>query len=62
MDDWRPIGTAPFDRDLQLAVIEGSEVHALVFPCRKTVRGWVNEAERPVEVIPSHWRYWEEKI
>lgn len=41
MDDWHPISNAPFDQYLELYVIKGSEVHALVFPCHRTARGWV---------------------
>jgi hypothetical protein len=29
---WQPIATAPFDRDLELAVIDASGEHALAFP------------------------------
>lgn len=60
MGRWQPIGSAPFDRDLQLSVIEGDEVHSLVFPCRRTVWGWVNRTGERVEVSPSHWRDWPE--
>ena len=51
---------APFDRHLQLAVIDtGGEVHALVFPCRRVLRGWVNsQTGAPVDVFPTHWREW----
>jgi hypothetical protein len=57
--DWHPISTAPFDRDLQLSVIEGGEVYPLVFPCRRTESGWVNAATRKlVFVNPTHWREW----
>ena len=60
MSNWRPIASAPFDRDLQLAVIEGEQVHVLVFPCRRTTRGWRTGIEKLVDINPSHWRYWEE--
>jgi hypothetical protein len=61
MADWQPILTAPFDRDLELSVIEEGEVYALVFPCRRTENGWVHAATRhPVLVVPSHWREWPE--
>jgi len=34
-------------------------VHALVFPCRRTARGWVNaSAKGAVLVQPTHWRPW----
>jgi hypothetical protein len=41
---WQVISTAPFDHDLELAVIEHGEPHALVFPCRRMLSGW-NSAE-----------------
>ena len=44
MLDWQPISTAPFDRDLQLSVIEKEEVYALIFPCRRT-SNWVGQCE-----------------
>jgi hypothetical protein len=58
MGKWEPIASAPFERDLQLSVIEEDEVHALVFPCRRTMAGWVDRAGEPVDVTPSHWRDW----
>ena len=39
---WQPIVTAPYDRDLELAVIDGKGEHSLVFPCRRTEKGWVD--------------------
>lgn len=39
---WKPIATAPFDRDLELAVIDSAGIHALSFPCRRAADGWVN--------------------
>ena len=58
--DWKPIRTAPFDRDLGLAVIDEEGPHALVFSCRRVVKGWmkVENTER-VEVHPTHWRDWQ---
>ena len=32
---WQPITTAPLNRDLELAVVDKDEPHALVFPCRR---------------------------
>jgi len=59
MLDWQPISSAPFDRDLQLSVIEKEEVYALIFSCRRTQTGWVNaKTGKPVFVEPSHWRMW----
>jgi hypothetical protein len=42
--DWLPIAHAPHDRDLQLSVIEGGEIYALVFPCRRKGGQWVDAA------------------
>jgi hypothetical protein len=32
---WNLIDTAPFDRDLELAVIDSEGAHSLSFPCRR---------------------------
>jgi hypothetical protein len=59
---WEPIASAPFDRDLELAVLDQGDVHALVFPCRRILGGWINSQTRArVEVWPSHWRDWQPK-
>ena len=57
--EWQPAKTAPFDRDIKLAVIDDEGPHALVFPCRRVPEGWVKVAttER-VAVHPTHWREW----
>lgn len=60
--DWQPIATAPFDRDLRLAVIDQQGIaHALVFPCRRVLGGWVKIGTRArIDVDPTHWREWRE--
>lgn len=59
MSDWQPISSAPFGTDLELSVIEGREVHALLFPCRRSLRGWVNATtQAALQVAPTHWRPW----
>lgn len=65
MDDglvWEKISTAPYSRDLELAVVEGDRVHPLVFPCRRTANGWtkVPSMERVI-ISPTHWRAWQRK-
>jgi hypothetical protein len=58
--DWNPIASAPFDRELELAVLGYDGAHALVFPCRRILYGWIDAATlRPVQVSPSHWREWD---
>jgi hypothetical protein len=56
---WQPIATAPFDRDLELAVIERDGPHALVFPCRRVLGGWIHATTKQrLDVSPTHWRPW----
>lgn len=56
---WHPISTAPFDRDLELAVLDHDGAHPLVFPCRRVLTGWVKSIGRErVGVSPTHWREW----
>jgi hypothetical protein len=56
---WQIISSAPFDRDLELAVIDEAGLHALVFPCRRIVGGWMNAATKErLGVHPTHWREW----
>jgi hypothetical protein len=56
---WERISTAPYDRDLELAVVEAGRVHPLVFACRRTPGGWVKAATHErVNVNPTHWRLW----
>jgi len=54
--DRRP---APFNADLQLAVLDIQGVHALVFPCRRILGGWLNTStQKRVNLRPTHWRRW----
>jgi hypothetical protein len=58
---WQPIETAPYDRELELAVIDAGRPHALVFPCRRILGGWMTAlTEHRIEVRPTHWRPWQE--
>ena len=61
--EWQPISTAAFDRDLEVAVFDtAGETHALVFPCRHILGGWINaETKQRIDVHPTHWREWQEK-
>ncbi|WP_407178146.1 hypothetical protein [Bradyrhizobium sp. STM 3562] len=57
--NWQPIAFAPFARDLELAVIDAEGPHALVFPCRRILRGWIkSETDEQIDVHPTHWREW----
>ncbi len=58
--EWKPITTAPFDRDLELAVIDVDGTHALSFPCRHILGGWINagSGKQLYSILPTHWRVW----
>jgi hypothetical protein len=56
---WNLINTAPFDRDLELAVIDSEGAHSLSFPCRRIEGGWIEvETKKQLYIRPSHWRDW----
>ena len=56
---WQTISTAPFGRDLELAVIEKDRVHSLVFACRRAPDGWIKaQTLERIMVSPTHWRPW----
>jgi hypothetical protein len=56
---WKPITKAPFGLDLEIAVIDRDGPHAIVFPCRRSLAGWVRSETREfIEVSPTHWRPW----
>ncbi len=55
--EWRDIATAPFDRAIELAVIDG-KVGVLSFPCLRHGDAWFDaETLQPVSVAATHWRY-----
>jgi hypothetical protein len=57
--NWQPVANAPFDRDLELAVIDYDGTHALVFPCRRILTGWMKSGtQQLITVRPTHWREW----
>nr|WP_246709447.1 hypothetical protein [Bradyrhizobium sp. 6(2017)] len=58
---WEDISTAPFDRELELAVVERDSLHALVFACCRIFCGWINaQTKQRVTINPTHWRPWAE--
>jgi hypothetical protein len=62
MTDWQPVSTAPFDRDLEVAVVAVRSEHALLFPCRRILGGWIHaETKKKIEVYPTHWREWRDE-
>lgn len=59
---WERVATAPYDRDLRLAVFDEQGVaHALVFPCRRILGGWIkSQSKERVYIDPTHWQEWSE--
>jgi len=61
--EWKLINTAPFGRDLELAVIDSKGAHPVAFPCRRLAgSGWL-DAETNKQICfnyqrPTHWRDW----
>jgi hypothetical protein len=60
---WHRVASAPYDRDLRLAVLdEEGDAHALVFPCRRVLNGWVRSDTRErLHILPTHWQDWSEE-
>lgn len=57
---WQPAATAPFDREIELAVIDEHGEHALIFACRRVADGWIRGKTRErLDVYPTHWREWQ---
>ncbi len=57
---WQSVLLAPFNCDLQLAVIDDDGTHELIFPCRRVVGGWIStKSKERLHVLPTHWRPWE---
>jgi hypothetical protein len=53
---WREIETAPFDRELELAIIDGDVCRTGGF-CLRHKDNWLDaETLRPIEVTATHWR------
>ena len=60
--NWQPIASAPFDRKLRLAVVSvHGAAHALAFPARRILRGWINaDTKEQFQLSPTHWQAWGE--
>ena len=51
------LSAAPFNRDLELAVVDANGEHVMLNPCRRVVGGWIKAAtKRPIKIRPTHWR------
>jgi hypothetical protein len=59
LKQWEPIASAPFGRELELAVLDDDGAHALAFACRRAADGWIDARTRhQIDVRPTHWREW----
>jgi hypothetical protein len=59
--EWQPVSCAPFDCDLELAVLAVDGEHALVFPSRRILGGWIKaKTKQRIDVYPTHWRKWQD--
>jgi hypothetical protein len=57
--EWFPASSAPFDRDIEVSVIDRDGTHPFVFPCRRILAGWINAGTKErIDVRPTHWREW----
>jgi len=54
---WKPIDTAPTDKDVELQASDNFGPYTLTFPCRRRDGSWVNSRSLgAIEVQPTHWR------
>ena len=58
---WRPISTAPHNRELEVRVTENGDDVTLEFPCLHTNTGaWINvDLGTEIKINPTEWRLWE---
>jgi hypothetical protein len=59
MTQWQLVATAPFNRDLEVCVIDKQGEHLLAYPCRQTASGWTEASTGFwIHIDPTHWREW----
>lgn len=56
-NDWRDIASAPFDCEIEIAIIAG-EINVPGGSCLRHGDGWLDAGTlRPVAMTATHWRY-----
>lgn len=61
-DKWLPVSIAPSNEDLEVGVMDRGNIHALVFPVRKSETDWVDASTKMrVHIQPTHWRKWADR-
>jgi hypothetical protein len=57
-NEWREIASAPFDREIEVAISDGSINKPRGSCCLRHRDGWLDaETLTPIEVTATHWRY-----
>lgn len=56
MTYWQPIATAPFNRKVEVAVLDPDGSHRFSYRARLTHGGWLSDDIGFIEVDPTHWR------
>jgi hypothetical protein len=59
---WKPISTAPMEKNLEVRLEDAFGRYVLLFPCKLIPgEGWINGwLETTLAVHPVEWRYWDE--
>ena len=56
-NEWRDIDSAPFDREIEVAVVLGN-ISVPGGLCLRDANGWLDsETLAPIEMTATHWRY-----
>jgi hypothetical protein len=56
-DNWREIASAPFDREIEVAILD-EDISVRGGSCLRHGDGWLDaETLRPIELTATHWRY-----
>lgn len=56
-NEWREIKSAPFDREIEVAIID-ENISVFGGPCLRHGDGWLDaETLMPMAIAATHWRY-----
>jgi hypothetical protein len=62
-EKWWPISIAPPEIDLEVCVMDRGAVHSLIFPVRRNKMDWVDaKTKKRIDIGPTHWRKWNNKV
>jgi hypothetical protein len=58
-EKWLPVSIVPSDMDLEVGVMDRGNVHALIFPVRRSGSDWLDASTKKlIDIAPTHWRKW----